>query len=163
MAGCIGVNRSHSRSLPAARRSVGGRRAGRGAAPLAHIGPAPEPRSGSAGSGSAGSGSAGGARSVPTRSAPVRLTRRGRAVLFALLVLLCAVLAALAAAPGGAADPAADYPTAVVQPDDTLWSFAARNAPSTTPYATIDEIRRLNHLDGYVIHPGQRLLLPLRR
>jgi hypothetical protein len=114
--------------------------------------------------------------SAPRRSpASLRLTRRrpicrlrvrprrGRAFIFAGLLLLCAVLAALVAPPGRAADPAGTPASAVVLPGDTLWSFAARNAPSRTPFATIDEIRRLNHLDGYVIHPGQRLLLPLRR
>jgi hypothetical protein len=93
---------------------------------------------------------------------PVRFTRRGRLVLLTLLVMLCAVVVGLLAGPGQAADPAGPRRTAVVQPGDTLWSFTARNAPSSDPFGTIDEIRRLNNLDGYVIHPGQRLVLPRR-
>jgi LysM repeat protein len=53
--------------------------------------------------------------------------------------------------------------TAVVQPGDTLWSFAERNTPHRSPRAAIAEIRQLNNLEGYVIHPGQRLVLPQRR
>jgi LysM repeat protein len=102
-------------------------------------------------------------RGAPLRSPVLRLTRRGRVTIVAGLLLLCAVLAALVAPPGRAADPAGAPATAVVLPGDTLWSFAARNAPSSTPFTTIDEIRRLNPLDGYVIHPGQRLVLPPRR
>jgi LysM repeat protein len=63
--------------------------------------------------------------------------------------------------PGQAADPAPPA-TAVVQPGDTLWSFAERNMPHTSPFSAINEIRRINKIDGYVIHPGQRLILPRR-
>jgi hypothetical protein len=94
---------------------------------------------------------------------PVRLTRRGRLVVLAFMLLLCGLTAAVAAAPGRAADPARPRATAVVRPGDTLWSFTARNAPGRDPYAAIEEVRRLNHIEGYVIHPGQRLVLPRRR
>jgi hypothetical protein len=83
--------------------------------------------------------------------------------MLALMLLLCGLAAAAVAAPGQAADPARERATAVVQPGDTLWSFTSRNAPSDHPFEMIEEVRRLNHLDGYVIHPGQRLILPRRR
>jgi LysM repeat protein len=105
-------------------------------------------------------------RAVDGRAAsrrPVRLTRRGRLVLLALLLMVCGVAAIVAAGPGQASDPAPPPTTAVVQPGDTLWSFAERNLSGTSPYPAIDDLRRLNHLDGYVIHPGQRLVLPRRR
>lgn len=102
----------------------------------------------------------------------VRLTRRGRVVVYGLAALLAglaamlligafAVPASRAAAPDSPVDPA--VPTAaVVLPGDTLWSVVARHAPSHDPYGTIEEIRRLNGLTGHIIHPGQELLLPVR-
>ncbi len=94
----------------------------------------------------------------------VRLTRRGRLVLLALLLILTGTLGVLAAASTGeAAGPAGPAPTVVVQPGDTLWSIAARNAPGPDPFGTIERIRQLNNLDGYTVHAGQRLILPPRR
>ena len=108
-------------------------------------------------------GVAGGGRPAASRPTAVRLTRRGRLVLLASILVFFGLFAVVAAAPGRAADPGGERVSAVVQEGDTLWSFAGRNAPSDNPFATIDEIRRLNGLDGYVIHPGQRLILPRRR
>jgi LysM repeat protein len=92
--------------------------------------------------------------------APVRLTRRGRIVLLVVLLALAIGLVALAAVPGQAADPAGPPPTIVVAPGDTLWSIAARSAPGRDRFRTIDEIRRLNGIHDYTVHPGQRLILP---
>jgi LysM repeat protein len=92
----------------------------------------------------------------------VRLTRRGRAVvtgLGLLLVLLMAAMAAPASQAGGPAVPR-EPAVAVVQPGDTLWSIVARHAPSHDAPSVIEEIRRLNRLSGNTIHPGQRLILP---
>ena len=50
----------------------------------------------------------------------------------------------------------------VVQPDDTLWSVAARHAPGRDPFRTIEEIQRLNGIADHTIHPGQQLLVPAR-
>jgi LysM repeat protein len=93
----------------------------------------------------------------------VRLTRRGRAVLVGLLLLVAGLAGVLVAPASQAADPIGARPTVVVQSGDTLWSIAARYAPSADPFATIDEIRRLNGLPGYTIQAGQRLTLPRRR
>jgi hypothetical protein len=106
---------------------------------------------------------------VPLRSGPVesrarvRLTRRGRAVVLGLVLLLGALVGFLAASPGQAADPPKPAVTAVVQPGDTLWSFAERNLPRWHTIDAVAELQRLNHLEGSVIHPGQRLVLPARR
>jgi len=111
---------------------------------------------------------------------PVRLTRRGRAVLSGLIVLLAGLLVAgtvvlvigvLAPPASRAADPAAPGAgggsgsgpaVAVVRPGDTLWSVTARHVPSYDAYGMIEEIRRLNHLPDYTVHPGQELILPER-
>lgn len=111
----------------------------------------------------------------------VRLTRRGRRVLWGLAMLAAALLAigmlvaagvpaSQAAGPGDARVPgtaaesgAGGHPAvAVVRPGDTLWSVAARHVPSRDPYGMIEEVRRLNGLSGHTIHPGQQLLLPRR-
>jgi hypothetical protein len=102
-------------------------------------------------------------RGAPRR-AGVRLTRRGRLVLLALLLMLTGAVAVLvAASTGEAAAPAGPAATVVVQPGDTLWSIAARYAPGPDPFTTIERIRQLNGLDGYTVHAGQRLMLPARR
>lgn len=106
----------------------------------------------------------------------VRLTRRGRAVvagLGLLLVLLLAAVAAPASQAGGPPPPThlpgplhpahstpREPEVAVVQPGDTLWSVVARHVPSRDAPGVIEEIRRLNRLSGNTIHPGQRLILP---
>jgi len=102
-------------------------------------------------------------RDVWAARPPVRLTRRGRLVVLALVLLLGAFVGFLAASPGQAADPPRPAVTAVVQPGDTLWSFAERNLPRWRTIDAVAELKRLNHLEGSVIHPGQRLTLPVRR
>jgi LysM domain len=92
----------------------------------------------------------------------VRLTRRGRLVALALLLVIAGVGVALAASASRAAAPSGAPPTAVVQPGDTLWSVAERHLPATEPFAAVEEIRRLNGLTDYTIHPGQTLTLPHR-
>jgi hypothetical protein len=93
----------------------------------------------------------------------LRLTRRGRLVVRLVLALLAAGVVALVAAPGQAADPAGAPPTTVVRPGDTLWSVAGRADPGHDRFRVIDEIRRLNGIAGYTVHPGQRLILPRQR
>jgi hypothetical protein len=94
----------------------------------------------------------------------VRLTRRGRIVLLALMVALTGLVGVLlAASTGEAAAPAGPAGTVVVQPGDTLWSITARYAPGPDPFGTIERIRQLNGMDGYTLHAGQRLVLPARR
>ena len=97
------------------------------------------------------------------RRPPVRLTRRGRIVVLGFFILLASFASAILlttasrAEDRGAAGPT---PTVVVQPHDTLWSIATRTAPGRDPYAAVAEIRRINDLRGYVVHPGQTLELP---
>ena len=94
----------------------------------------------------------------------VRLTRRGRLALLALLLARAGLVGVLvAASTGEAAAPAGPAPTVVVQPGDTLWSIAARYAPGPDPFGTIEQIRQLNGLDGYTVHAGETLVLPARR
>jgi len=91
---------------------------------------------------------------------PLRLTRRGRIVRMAALILLAWGVMGLLATASRAADPAATLPVVVVQPGDTLWSVAERHRPSRDPFGVIESIRQLNELDGYTVHAGQELRLP---
>ena len=94
---------------------------------------------------------------------PVRLTRRGRLVVLALLLGLGFGLLLVATAPATAtSDPGstaiADRVT--VQPGDTLWAIAERVRPDADPRATVDRIRDMNGLDSGVAQAGQVLLVP---
>ena len=68
------------------------------------------------------------------------------------VVLIWAVLAR----PSEGAGPERSY---VVRPADTLWTIAARHYPGD-PREAIWRIQERNGLDGTLLHPGQRLLLP---
>lgn len=92
----------------------------------------------------------------------VRLTRRGRLVIVIFALLLIAGLAAALSTAARAAARGGPAQVAVVQPGDTLWSVAARSRPSDDPYAVIEQIRTLNGLADYTIHPGQELTMPGR-
>jgi LysM domain len=98
-----------------------------------------------------------------SRSSRLRLTRRGRGAVIGLLVLVVSSLIAVLAPASRASDPPGPASTAVVLPGDTLWSIAERHAPSQNPFAAVEEIRRLNGLDGYTVYAGQRVSVPSRR
>ena len=102
----------------------------------------------------------------PTRvskAAPVHLTRRGRVLLLAFLVLVLFGAfslgrAASQADPVGQPAPALEQIT--VQPGESLWTVARRIAPDNDPREVIAQIRRLNDLPTWQLSAGQQLLLP---
>jgi LysM domain len=103
-------------------------------------------------------------RLVPGRMvAPIRLTRRGRLVVLLFLLVMACLVIAFAAPASDAAGPAGRRTVVVVRPGDSLWSIAAHYLPSRDAPSMVDEIRRLNGLDGYTIYSGERLVLPSRR
>ena len=93
---------------------------------------------------------------------PLRLTRRGRAVVLSLLVLLASLASAVLFTTASRADqpPAGPPPTLVVRPGDSLWDIAAREMPGRNGQSAVDELRRLNDLRGYGVRPGDVLILP---
>ena len=89
---------------------------------------------------------------------PLRLTRRGVHVLAAAVAVVAGLLVVLAWASAPAARPAAPAPAAVsVRAGDTLWSIAARVAPTRDPRLEVADLQRLNHLSGAVLIPGDTL------
>ncbi|WP_250027151.1 LysM peptidoglycan-binding domain-containing protein [Paractinoplanes maris] len=95
-------------------------------------------------------------------SAPLRLTRRGRAVVLGLLVVLASLASAVLFTTASRAEqpPAGPPPSVVVQSGDTLWDIAARSVPAGDGQAAVEELRRLNGLSSYGVRPGDVLILP---
>jgi len=114
---------------------------------------------------------AGAGRPVAGERTPIKLTRRGRVVVGALVGLAVATVAVLiwfgvagqaeASSHVGPKVPASDSVSrVVVRPGDTLWAIAAKAEPSADPRATIGEILDLNSLTGTSVRVGQVLLVP---
>jgi nucleoid-associated protein YgaU len=96
-------------------------------------------------------------------AAPVRLTRRGRLVVLAMLLGLLLATAAVAMAPATATSDRGDNLVAervTVQPGDTLWAIAERVRPDADPRATIARIKDMNGLTSGAAQAGQVLLVP---
>lgn len=104
----------------------------------------------------------------PTQRTRLRLTRRGRIVIGALLALLVAGALAVAATLGAthavASDEAsgAEFGYVVVSPGESLWSVATALDPSTDPREIVAEIVSLNQLEGSGVQAGQPIAVPLR-
>ena len=92
---------------------------------------------------------------------PLRLTRRGVIVLSGLTALLALAVLVVAhlglASPSAAGSPRVVAGIVTVQPGDTLWSIAAQVAPQRDPRLVVDQLRRVNSLDGVSLTPGQTL------
>ena len=101
---------------------------------------------------------------------PVRLTRRGRRVVWGLAALvagLAAVLLSLAASGGALASSHGPSGSGyqgmrqvVVEPGQTLWSLAAAADPQTDPRLVIPQIVSANSLAGSTIYAGEQLWVP---
>jgi len=108
------------------------------------------------------------ARSAQVRPAQVRpavrLTRRGRLVLVALVAFLVVAVGLTCAKSVSAATSAPAEPTTttvVVQPGQTLWELAEQVSPDRDPREVIRQIADLNALDGAIVSPGQALAVPV--
>jgi nucleoid-associated protein YgaU len=88
------------------------------------------------------------------RAGSARLLRQWAFVLMAVLVLSL-VLAKVVLGGGSQTDV-----MVVVQPGDTLWAIAAAHYPSDDVRSRVDDIERLNGLQGPAIQAGETLRLP---
>ena len=103
-------------------------------------------------------------RPAATRPGSVRLTRRGRMVIF--LVAFVAVLGlgiALGTQSFAGETPGTPEPTRVVMvgSGETLWAIAADAAGDGDVRAMVDRIEDLNALDSAMVQAGQRLRVPV--
>ena len=105
------------------------------------------------------------AASATPGSGPVRLTMRGRLVIFAgpLLLALLIVAAGWLATSAVATDVTTGGATTevVVQPGETLWQVAEEAVPSVDPRETVAVIMELNDLSSASVQAGQSLLVPV--
>jgi predicted Zn-dependent protease len=93
-------------------------------------------------------------------TSPVRLTRRGRAVVVTMAMLVLVVAGfTLGRGSSQAAGPIVRHHV-TVEAGETLWSVAARIAPHDDPRLVVADIESLNHLAGAEVEPGQLLLVP---
>ncbi len=102
-------------------------------------------------------------RPVVVRVSGTRLTARGRLVLLLALVGLLLVGFSLGRSRTEAATTTSPSPAVTqttVQVGESLWTVARRVSPGTDPRATVQQLRRLNHLSGSGLQAGQQLLLP---
>lgn len=98
------------------------------------------------------------------RRSTVRLTRRGRLVVFLTsLFLVLAVAFMLAGGAVGTGEAGQPAPTEVVQvaPGDTLWGIASEVATDGDVRSMMSEIERLNALESAGLSAGQKLRVPV--
>ncbi|MFT4285127.1 MAG: LysM peptidoglycan-binding domain-containing protein [Protaetiibacter sp.] len=104
------------------------------------------------------------ARTNP-RAPRLRITRRGRVVLGALLAAPIAVALSLSAFSGQPAQAGSSVSTASfehisVAPGESLWDLAAWVAPDADPREVVARFVELNQLQTTEVQPGQRLAIP---
>ncbi|MDX3109440.1 LysM peptidoglycan-binding domain-containing protein [Nonomuraea angiospora] len=96
----------------------------------------------------------------------MRLTRRGRVVLVAVVALLSLGGFWLGTQAVGHADVQvvvtshAGLPWVEVREGDTLWAIGEALSQGNDPGPVVEEIKHLNGLSGSLIHPGTRLYVP---
>ncbi len=103
--------------------------------------------------------------SAPTVRTRLRLTRRGRAVIAALVSLpLVIALAMMALNGGGATASAGDavVATVTVEAGESLWSVAAAVAPEASTADVVADLIAVNELSSAELLPGQVLVIPAR-
>lgn len=100
----------------------------------------------------------------PAAAGPVRLTRRGRLVVFlACLALVLGAALFVGASSVATSEGGAEQPTEriVVGTGDTLWDIAAARAESGEIRSMMHEIKQLNALETSMLLAGQELHVPV--
>lgn len=105
------------------------------------------------------------ARIASPLASHLRLTRRGRAVVTALIAVPFTVGAALLGLNGGMAEAtvensSASFEYVSVESGQSLWQLAESLAPGADPREVISDIAHLNQLESVEVQPGQRLAIP---
>ena len=88
-----------------------------------------------------------------------------RVVVGVVAVVVCCLMISSLSGPSSAnsnAEPM-EVTSYTVAPGDTLWSYAERITPRGGDVSeTVDELKRLNHLDTSSLRVGQRIVVPVR-
>ncbi len=97
----------------------------------------------------------------------LRITRRGYALLIAIVAVPLVFAAVSIAVNGGGASatvqPAGvSFQHVVVQSGQSLWLLAGQIAPSADPREVVSDIVHLNQLSTADVQPGQSLAIPLK-
>lgn len=93
----------------------------------------------------------------------LRLTKRGRFVVAALIAIPVISLSILLATPGalaGSDEVGNDFDYVTVLSGDTLWGIAREFAPNEDPREVVAAIMALNQLSSAALQPGQELAIP---
>lgn len=101
----------------------------------------------------------------PRAVVPLQLTRRGRLVVGALVILplLGVLVGAVSASVSAVATSSASstqFEYVTVQSGESLWQLAEVIAPKSDPRDVIVDIVRLNNLSDSSVQAGQRLAIP---
>ncbi len=92
--------------------------------------------------------------------APIHLTRRGRIVIWLILLSATVTVLALLAPASQASSPSAPPRAVTVHAGDTMWSIATTALPRVAPGTAIERIRLLNHLSTNEVYTGEQILVP---
>jgi hypothetical protein len=111
-----------------------------------------------------------GVRTADTSARPaarLRITRRGRVVLGALLAAPIAIALAVSTlgsppAEAGSTVSTANFDHITVAAGESLWELAAWIAPEADPRQVVSDLVALNQLPSTAVQPGQRLAIPLQ-
>ena len=97
-----------------------------------------------------------------TKPTPSRLTRRGRVVLLAVLVVFAFIAFSMGhtTSRAGTGHDAPATRAVTVEQGQTLWQIAKTAVPGADPRDTIDRIRDLNGMSTTSLRAGQRLIVP---
>ncbi len=95
----------------------------------------------------------------------LRITRRGRAVITAMIAVPLVAGAVIAVLSGGMAAASGENSHAAfeyvrVESGQSLWQMAEAIAPQADPREFIADVSDLNRLETAVVQPGQRLAIP---
>jgi LysM repeat protein len=109
-----------------------------------------------------------GVRTADTSARPaarLRITRRGRVVLGALLAAPIAIALAVSTlgsppAEAGSTVSTANFDHITVAAGESLWELAAWIAPEADPRQVVSDLVALNQLPSTAVQPGQRLAIP---
>lgn len=97
---------------------------------------------------------------VRPRPSSLRLTQRGRLVVFGATLAAMLGLGFVAATGSLASDQPEPTRVVTVQPGQTLWDIASRVSAGGDVRATVAHLEAINHLDNTTLQVGQHLRVP---